>query len=195
MDVDISTSDAFLQASLEQHAGEKLKDIVATIQEEQNTIIRADNEKPLIVQGVAGSGKTTIALHRIAYLIYTHSDTFIPEDFMIIAPNTLFLDYISSFLPELGAERVRQTTYTDLMCDLIGKKLKLSNSNDKLKMLVKNEADTGRDAEKQLVQQAAAYKHGMDMKRVLDHTLQMIKKQPAPRRRFHHCRRSGAEQG
>gem|GEM_PF-3662875 len=95
VDVDISMSDTFLQATLENHASDKLKDIVSTIQAEQNDIIRADIHKPLIVQGVAGSGKTTIALHRIAYLIYTYSDSFEPEDFIIIAPNNLFLDYIS----------------------------------------------------------------------------------------------------
>ncbi|MDW7670619.1 MAG: RNA polymerase recycling motor HelD [Bacillota bacterium] len=184
MDVDISTSDAFLQASLEHHAGEKLKDIVATIQEEQNTIIRADIEKPLIVQGVAGSGKTTIALHRIAYLIYTHSDTFMPEDFMIIAPNNLFLDYISGVLPELGAERVRQTTYIDFMLDVIGKKLKLRDTNEKLKWLVKNDADGDEAAKKQLVSRAAAYKNSMAMKRILDHYIYRIKMDLLPEEDF-----------
>ncbi len=184
MDVDISTSDTFLQASLEHHAGEKLKDIVATIQEEQNTIIRADIEKPLIVQGVAGSGKTTIALHRIAYLIYTYSDTFMPEDFMIIAPNNLFLDYISGVLPELGAERVKQTTYIDLMLEVIGKKLKLTDTNEKLKLLVKKNEHAGQALEKQLISRGAAYKNSMAMKRILDHYIHRIKMDLLPEEDF-----------
>jgi len=75
-DVDITTNDDFLQAHLGAHADNRLKDIVSTIQAEQNKIIRADLEKPLIVQGAAGSGKTTIALHRIAYLIYTYEKNY-----------------------------------------------------------------------------------------------------------------------
>lgn len=180
MDVDISTSDAFLQASLENHAGEKLKDIVATIQEEQNTIIRADIEKPLIIQGVAGSGKTTIALHRIAYLIYTYSDTFIPEDFMIIAPNHLFLDYISAVLPELGAERVHQTTYIDLMFGLLGKKYRLTDSNEKLRFLVKNDPAGDLTSTKAFMREAAAFKNSMEMKKLLDCYIQKLKEELLP---------------
>ena len=78
--------------------------------------------KPLIVQGVAGSGKTTIALHRIAYLIYNYEKQFDPESFMIIAPNKFFLNYISNVLPDLGVENVRQYTFEDLAYEIIGKK-------------------------------------------------------------------------
>jgi len=168
MDVDISTTDTFLQASLESHAGEKLKDIVSTIQGEQNQIIRADIEKPLVVQGVAGSGKTTIALHRIAYLIYTYADTFSPEEFMIIAPNTLFLDYISGVLPELGANKVKQTTYVDLMFEIIGKKIKLTDSNEKLNALVRTDRDALSKKEKYLLATAASFKNSMAMKDLMD---------------------------
>ena len=133
MDIDIATKDDFLQASLEAGADDKLKDIAATIQGEQNRIIRADMKSPLIVQGAAGSGKTTIALHRIAYFIYTYEKTFDPDNFMILAPNNIFLDYISRVLPELGVEEVRQTTFIDFMKSLIGKKLKLVGVGEKLK--------------------------------------------------------------
>jgi len=132
LDIDITTNDTFLQASLEANADSKLKDIAATIQAEQNRIIRADMDTPLIVQGVAGSGKTTIALHRIAYLIYTYDETFIPENFMIIAPNRLFLEYISGVLPELGVERVKQTAFVDLLKELLVVKYKLVSPNDKI---------------------------------------------------------------
>lgn len=168
MDVDISTSDTLLQASLENHAGDKLKDIVSTIQAEQNRIIRADINKPLIVQGVAGSGKTTIALHRIAYLIYTYSKTFYPDQFMIIAPSSLFLDYISAVLPELGANKVTQTTYIDLMFNIIGKKLKLSDSNQKLNELIRTDASALSDKQKDIIARSAAFKNSMHMKDLLD---------------------------
>lgn len=165
MDVDISATDTFLQASLGAHAGEKLKDIVSTIQAEQNAIIRADINKPLIVQGVAGSGKTTIALHRIAYLIYTFSETFLPHNFMIIAPNSLFLDYISQVLPELGADKVKQTTFVDFMLKLIGKKMKLENSNHKLLTLINSHDDS---VDKRLLERAAQFKNSMNMKDIIE---------------------------
>ncbi|MFH5835270.1 RNA polymerase recycling motor HelD [Proteiniclasticum sp. C24MP] len=166
VDVDISMSDTFLQATLENHASDKLKDIVSTIQSEQNDIIRADIHKPLIVQGVAGSGKTTIALHRIAYLIYTYSESFKPEDFIIIAPNNLFLDYISSVLPELGAEDVRQTTFTDFMLDVIGEKYPLSDQNGKLRLLIEK-GNLG-NYDEELTIRASAFKNSMQMKSILE---------------------------
>lgn len=166
VDVDISMSDTFLQATLENHASDKLKDIVSTIQSEQNDIIRADIHKPLIVQGVAGSGKTTIALHRIAYLIYTYSDSFKPEDFIIIAPNNLFLDYISSVLPELGAEDVRQTTFTDFMLDIIGEKYRLTDQNSKLRLLIENRNNDHHT--KELIIRASAFKNSMLMKNIIE---------------------------
>ena len=132
LDVDITTTDTFLQAALGENKDNRLKDIVSTIQAEQNEIIRADIAKPLIVQGAAGSGKTTIALHRIAYLIYTYEETFDPDNFLIIAPNRLFLNYISEVLPELGVEQVRQTTFIDLVYDLSGIKYKLASPDEKL---------------------------------------------------------------
>ena len=103
-DIDITTNDEFLQASLNSLKDNRLKDIVSTIQEEQNRVIRADMWKPLIVQGAAGGGKTTIALHRIAYLLYNYEKTLSPDNFMIIAPNRFFLSYISDVLPELGVD-------------------------------------------------------------------------------------------
>lgn len=136
LDVDITTNDAFLQASLEANADQRLKDIASTIQAEQNRVIRASMREPLIVQGVAGSGKTTIALHRIAYFIYTYGATFDPDTFMIIAPNRLFINYISEVLPELGVEKVKQTTFVDFVEELLGKNLKLVDKNEKLMHII-----------------------------------------------------------
>ncbi len=105
--------DEFLAANLNQTNDSRLKDIVATIQSEQNDIIRADKDRPVVVQGVAGSGKTTIALHRLSYLIYNYQDTIASKKFMVFAPNRLFLTYISEVLPELGVDDVQQSTFVE----------------------------------------------------------------------------------
>ncbi|MDF2679065.1 MAG: helicase [Brevibacillus sp.] len=111
--------DEFLAANLNQANDSKLKDIVATIQSEQNDIIRAEKERPIVVQGVAGSGKTTIALHRLSYLIYNYQDSMMSKRFMVFAPNRMFLTYISDVLPELGVDDVQQATFVDWAARLV----------------------------------------------------------------------------
>lgn len=123
MDIDITTNDEMLQPFLSANSDTRLKNIISTIQAEQNRIIRSDMWQPLVVQGVAGSGKTTIALHRIAYLIYNYDKTFFPEEFLIIAPNKFFLNYISNVLPDLGVDRVGQSTYEEIAFDVIRKRI------------------------------------------------------------------------
>jgi DNA helicase-2/ATP-dependent DNA helicase PcrA len=173
-DIDITTNDEFLQTYLGANAENRLKEIVSTIQEEQNKIVRAPMWKPLIVQGVAGSGKTTIALHRIAYLIYTFEKSFEPENFMIIAPNRLFLNYISEVLPELGVERVKQTTFEDFSMELIGKKFKLTDANDKLNMFVNHNATSDQVEHNILVREASVLKTSMCFKDIIDEYLKEI---------------------
>lgn len=181
-DIDITTNDDFLQASLEAGADNKLKDIAATIQAEQNKIIRADMNKPLVVQGVAGSGKTTIALHRIAYLIYTYEDTFIPENFLIIAPNRLFINYISEVLPELGVDRVKQTTFIDFMLGVIGTNYNLINPNDKLAAFINKEHNETEPYE--LVKWASAFKGSMTFKVIIDAYLRELEQSFVPGQDF-----------
>ncbi|ACL77711.1 RNA polymerase recycling motor HelD [Ruminiclostridium cellulolyticum] len=173
-DIDITTNDEFLQTYLGANAENRLKEIVSTIQEEQNRIVRAPMWKPLIVQGVAGSGKTTIALHRIAYLIYTFEKNFDPENFMIIAPNRLFLNYISEVLPELGVERVKQTTFEDFSMELIGKKFKLIDSNEKLNMFVNHNVTEEQIVYNNKVRNASILKTSMDFKNIIDEYLKEI---------------------
>lgn len=165
-DIDITTRDELLQDSLGSNADKRLKDIVSTIQAEQNQVIRAEMNRPLIVQGVAGSGKTTIALHRIAYFIYTYADRFDPEQFMILAPNRLFIHYISEVLPELGVENVKQTTWIDFAGDVIGKKYKLAEDR-KLILFI-----GGRH---ELLQWASAFKGSMEYKSIIESYIQDIK--------------------
>ncbi|MDO8862094.1 3'-5' exonuclease [Haliea sp. E1-2-M8] len=93
--------------------------IVATIQRDQNAIIRNDDAHTLIIQGVAGSGKTSIALHRIAYLLYRFKDTLSSDDILIISPNRVFADYIGNVLPELGEEQVAEIGMETLATELL----------------------------------------------------------------------------
>jgi DNA helicase II / ATP-dependent DNA helicase PcrA len=161
-DIDITTNDDFLQASLNSSKDDRLKDIVSTIQEEQNKVIRADMWKPLIVQGAAGGGKTTIALHRIAYLLYNHERSFSPQNFMIIAPNRFFLSYISEVLPELGVENVKQTTFEDFALEVIGQKLKVRESHEKLPLLI------DKSARSKLVRAASKFKSSLEFKKLIE---------------------------
>ncbi|MDD2270067.1 MAG: 3'-5' exonuclease [Candidatus Dojkabacteria bacterium] len=104
-------ADEFLLSQLKGRLGKKLTDIVATIQSQQNEIIREEINRPVIIQGVAGSGKTTILLHRLAYLFFNYKEKIRPEASLIVAPNRMFLDYISDVLPSLGVSGVSTLTY------------------------------------------------------------------------------------
>ncbi|MEH7459182.1 UvrD-helicase domain-containing protein [Bacillus sp. JJ1127] len=130
---DVSLADDFLLYRLGENKDNKLKDIVSTIQSEQNDIIRAEKNLPLLIQGVAGSGKTTIALHRLAFLIYEYREQLEAERMIVFAPNSLFLDYISSVLPELGVGNIRQTTFQDWALRTLDGAVKLKHTEEKLK--------------------------------------------------------------
>lgn len=128
--------DEFLRINLEESSTEKLKEIVATIAREQNEIIRAQKNIPMIVQGAAGAGKTTVALHRLAYLLYQYKDTMKGSDVCIIAPNRLFLDYIAEVLPDLGTRDVMQTTLEDIILRELKIKKYSWNKDDILKSIL-----------------------------------------------------------
>lgn len=132
-DVDIVSNDDILKPYLGVNADSRLKNIVASIQSEQNQIIREKMNKNLIIQGVAGSGKTTVALHRIAYLVYNNIQNIKPNQYMVIGPNQFFLNYISTVLPDLDVENVSQLTYDQLASQFLGENFELNSYNDKLK--------------------------------------------------------------
>lgn len=142
----LGLSDEFLLYRLGEKKDNRLRDIVSTIQAEQDRIIRAPRLAALIIQGAAGSGKTTVALHRLAYLLYQYQGQVRPERMVIFAPNAMFLDYISGVLPELGVGDVRQATFTDWVMELL----------DKPKLLEKDDAEgkmwfsLGKSTEEQL---------------------------------------------
>ncbi|MGM9973824.1 MAG: RNA polymerase recycling motor HelD [Clostridiaceae bacterium] len=130
--------DEFLRINLESSTGRKLKDVVATIQKEQNEVIRAEKNIPIIVQGAAGSGKTTVALHRLAYLLYRYQGTVAGNNILVIAPNLIFLDYISEVLPSLGVDEVKQSTFENLAKEVLGIKNKLYTKDKKLAWVLEN---------------------------------------------------------
>lgn len=167
-DIDVTTNDELLQDCLKENSDTRLKNIISTIQSEQNKVIRANMFKPLIVQGVAGSGKTTVALHRIAYLVYTYEKNFKPEDFLIIAPNRFFLDYISNVLPDLGVDYVRQETFEDLAISIIKDKIKVEDANTTLAKLVNNKQNI---EETKIIQQASNFKASIKFKELIDEYL------------------------
>lgn len=183
-DIDITTNDEFLQASLGANADSRLKEIVSTIQEEQNRVIRADMWTPLIVQGAAGSGKTTIALHRIAYLIYTYERTFKPDNFMIIAPTKFFLNYISEVLPELGVEKTKQTTFEEFAANIIGQKFKIRDTNEKLLSFIAGNPSPEQKERNILLQQESEFKSSMVFRDVLDEYITVVERDFIPKEDF-----------
>ncbi|SDW24730.1 UvrD-helicase domain-containing protein [Paenibacillus sp. CF384] len=125
-----SVTDEFLLYRLGESKDNKLRDIVSTIQQEQDRIIRTDKNKAVFIQGVAGSGKTTVALHRLAYLLYRYAGAIRAERMVIFAPNRMFLDYISGVLPELGVGDILQTTFADWAQEQLQHEVRLDEAYD-----------------------------------------------------------------
>ena len=123
----VTVHDDILQKELSSNADDKMKNIVMTIQREQNRIIRNEAAPVLIIQGVAGSGKTSIALHRIAYLLYAQRGQISSKDILIISPNKVFADYISNVLPELGETTVPETSMEQILSTVLDNKYKYQN--------------------------------------------------------------------
>lgn len=163
----VDVKDEILQMVLTSNSGEKLKDIVMTIQEEQDTIIRAPKNKVVVVNGVAGSGKTTIALHRISYLLYNNRKQ-LADKVLILGPNDIFMDYISQVLPALGEEGgIVQTTFQNFAIDEIGVKERVKGFSEYIE-----EAMTGN--EKAL--EEYRYKSSRKFTELLDNTIEDMNK-------------------
>ena len=163
-DVDTVSNDELLKPYLNASADNRLKNIVSTIQHEQNSIIREPISKNIIIQGVAGSGKTTVALHRIAYLVYNYRESIKPNQYLVIGPNKFFVNYISGVLPDLDVENVKQLTYEELCSEFLNEEISLINEDKKIALSILNE-DTLKYEK---------FKVSMEMKNALDKFIQEI---------------------
>jgi len=126
-DTGVTIGDEILQDVLGKHSDAQMKSIVATIQQEQNAIIRNEQAKLLIVQGAAGSGKTSAALQRVAYLLYRFREVLTAEQIVLFSPNPMFNSYVSTVLPELGEQNMQQTTYAQYLEHRLGKSYQLED--------------------------------------------------------------------
>lgn len=159
----LDIKDEILQMVLSSNAGEKLKDIIMTIQKEQDDLIRQPRTKTIVVDGVAGSGKTTIALHRVAYLLYNYRKI-LEDKVLILGPNNVFMEYISSVLPSLGESGVKQTTFRDFAFDI----LELSEV-----MSLKEYMEKVLSGEKEFAQDIK-YKNSIEYKHLLDESVERL---------------------
>ncbi|WP_127492201.1 RNA polymerase recycling motor HelD [Paenibacillus glycanilyticus] len=145
-DASVTIGDSMLQQVLGQGANNQMKSIVATIQKEQNAIIRNDTSRMLIVQGVAGSGKTSAALQRAAYLLYKHRERLTADQIVLFSPNPMFNSYVSTVLPELGEENMQQTTFQEYLDYWLGAAMKLEDPFEQIEYVLTQESAVGYEA-------------------------------------------------
>ena len=171
-DSSIRINDEILQEVLSRNSSSKMRSIVETIQKEQDLIIRDTENELLIVQGVAGSGKTSIALHRIAYLLYEGlSSKLNINDIIIISPNSIFSKYISDVLPELGEENVEQITFDDFAAVVAGE-----SRQKQMELLVNSQGNY----EFNIKADSIKFKGSSDFVKILDKLIQYYERKVIP---------------
>lgn len=142
-DTGLTIGDELLQQVLSRNSDAQMKSIVATIQKEQNQMIRNDRCRMMIVQGAAGSGKTSVALQRVAYLLYKYRETLQSDQIVLFSPNSLFNSYVATVLPELGEENMRQTTFQEYLEHRLGSQFQLEDPFDQLEYMLTMEGSDG----------------------------------------------------
>ncbi|CAM4206430.1 RNA polymerase recycling motor HelD [Saccharibacillus endophyticus] len=145
-DTSDTIGDELLQQVLGGAADNRMKSIVATIQKEQNAIIREDKSRMVIVQGAAGSGKTSAALQRVAYLLYSQRDRLRADQVVLFSPNPMFNGYVSTVLPELGEENMKQTTFQEYLERRLGQAFALEDPFDQMEYVLSQSSDPGYEA-------------------------------------------------
>ncbi|WP_239615539.1 RNA polymerase recycling motor HelD [Cohnella mopanensis] len=145
-DTSVTIGDELLQQVLGKGADAQMKSIVATIQKEQNAIIRNDKSRMLIVQGAAGSGKTSAALQRVAYLLYKHRDKLKADQIVLFSPNPMFNSYVSTVLPELGEENMQQTTFQEYLAYWLGSAFRLEDPFEQIEYVLTSTSSQGYEA-------------------------------------------------
>ena len=170
-DTDLKIDDPVLQDMLSRQTSARMRTIVTTIQRRQNRAIRTEGPRHLLVHGPAGSGKTSVALHRAAWLLYRYKDILAREDILILSPNSVFSDYISEVLPSLGEDPVPTRTFMDLVRDRI-RGYRLEDTMNQTETLL-----TRRGAPEMVKRLASiAYKSGQTFLQKLDTYLQALEK-------------------
>jgi len=151
-DTSETVGDEILQVVLSEGSDSSMKSIVATIQKDQNRIIRDEKHRMLIVQGAAGSGKTSAALQRIAYLLYRHRESLKPDQIILFSPNPVFKGYVSRVLPDLGEANMRQMTFREIIEARLGRRFEVEDLFSQTEALAAAEAAyDGRERERAVV--------------------------------------------
>jgi DNA helicase II / ATP-dependent DNA helicase PcrA len=163
-DTGVTIGDEMLQEVLGNNANAQMRSIVATIQREQNLIIRNEKSRLLIVQGVAGSGKTSAALQRVAYLLYRYRETLKSENIMLFSPNPLFNSYVSTVLPELGEENMEQATFMEYLNNRIGTQYEVEDPFDQMEFLLNVEKHSDYHSRVKGIR----YKSSLQFKQIID---------------------------
>ena len=176
IDSAVNIVDDVLLETLNESSDAHMREIVATIQRDQNAIIRNEDAQVLVIQGVAGSGKTSIALHRIAFLLYRFRDTLSSEDILIISPNRVFADYIANVLPELGEEEVRELGMEDVATALLEGQYQLQTFFEQTEALLTSSDDSLKarirfKANPEFLRQLRRYAEHVEKKRFRDEDL------------------------
>lgn len=172
-DTGVTIGDSLLQEVLGGNANTQMKSIVATIQREQNHIIRNEKSKILIVQGVAGSGKTSAALQRVAYLLYRYRNTLSSDNIMLFSPNPLFNSYVATVLPELGEENMEQTTYQQYLITRLGGRFEVEDSFNQMEYTLTAMDEPGYETKMKSIR----YKASLDFKNIIDHYVENLSKE------------------
>ncbi|PYZ96790.1 helicase [Alteribacter lacisalsi] len=148
----ITIGDKLLQNLLGSESSPQMRSIVSTIQREQNQIIRNERSRYLIVQGVAGSGKTSAAMQRVAYLLYAHRESLTSENMVLFSPNPLFNSYVATVLPELGEENMWQTTFNEYVQKELSRTFRVEDPFDQMEWFLGAPSDQGKTVRTEAVQ-------------------------------------------
>lgn len=143
-DSGLSINDEILREILGKSTDNRMKTIVTSIQREQNTVIRNSEDRILVVEGPAGSGKTSIALHRAAYILYKYKESIKSDNILVFSPNDVFGDYISNVLPELGEDNVPGSTFAGFFGHMLGKDYKFEKMNEQMEYILSGYAEKAR---------------------------------------------------
>jgi DNA helicase II / ATP-dependent DNA helicase PcrA len=163
-DTGVTIGDEMLQEVLGNNADTQMKSIVATIQKEQNQIIRNEKSNLLIVKGVAGSGKTSAAMQRVAYLLYRYRNIIKSENIMLFSPNPMFNSYVSTVLPELGEENMQQATFQEYLLSRLGRDFELEDIFSQMEYLLAGVNEKEYPARLESIR----FKSGLQYKKLID---------------------------